>query len=187
MEKLLLVKFVLPEVQKQKEIEIGVQKEIKPFLSLPSSRFKSPNAMSFYPKLYPSCQGIFLFLSLGLSLSGISISFYLQSIPRSGNICIFLSPRLFLQPVKFISFYHCKKKICITLYSLLDLCFKLVNFHTPNIYLAILKIHYFVHNQYSKFIANSNPKHARVDILPSSQSTDLRQNMRQKEIGINLD
>ena len=50
-------------------------------------------------------RNIYHFLSFSLSLP---IS---KSIPTSDNICIFLSSRLFLQPVKFIFFYHCKKNL----------------------------------------------------------------------------
>ena len=66
------------------------------------------------PKLYPPFQRISLSIPHFISCSGISISSCLQSILNSGDVCIFLSPRLFLHPVIFISFYyiyvyHCKK------------------------------------------------------------------------------
>ena len=67
------------------------------------------NAMSFYPKLYSPCQGISIYFYPSVYLLFWNI--YLQSIPTSSNICIFLSPHLFLHPVKFISFYQCKKNL----------------------------------------------------------------------------
>ena len=56
-------------------------------------------------------RNIYSFLSLSFSCSGISISSYLRSIATFGNIYIYLSSRLFLHTVIFLSFYHCKKKL----------------------------------------------------------------------------
>ena len=91
-------------------LETGVQKKMEPFLSLPSSRFASPKRyVSLSPKLYPPCQGISI--SFYPSVYLLFWNSYLQSIPTFSNICIFLSPRLFLHPVKSISFYHCEKNL----------------------------------------------------------------------------
>ena len=69
------------------------------------------NAMSFYLQTYIHHSKQYLSLSIPqfISCCGISISSYLQSIPMSVNICILLSPRLFLHPLKLIFFYHCKQ------------------------------------------------------------------------------
>ena len=69
--------------------------------------------MSFYLQNYIHHAREYLSLSIPqfISCSGISISSYIRSIFTSSNICIFLFPRLFLYPVKFISFYHCKRNL----------------------------------------------------------------------------
>ena len=111
-----------------------VYKEIKPFLFLPSSRFASAKRYVFLsPKLYPPSQGISI--SFYPSVYCLFWNIYLQSIPTSVNVCIFLSPRLFLHSVMFTSFYHFK-------INLDHIVFPSRSF-VSNLFISILYIHIF--------------------------------------------